>query len=90
MTHDQQEWSETDVPGLHVRTSDRICGMRLLGWEGVLPLSVVRTLMPPPPAAPRKAGDGEACHLPASADEGVTIAGADTGMAQERTWRRAP
>ncbi|GGS91484.1 hypothetical protein GCM10010206_62810 [Streptomyces cinerochromogenes] len=89
MTHDDQEWWETDVPGLHVRTSDGLRGMRLLGWEGVLPLSVVRALMPPPLAAPRKGGDGAACPSPASAGDGATMAGADTGTARERLSRNS-
>ncbi len=85
MTHDHQEWCETDVPGLHLLTGDGIRGMRLLGWEGVLPLVVRLTL-----AAPRKDGDGGACHPPARDGGAATIAGADIGTAQERTWRRAP
>ncbi|GAA2271879.1 hypothetical protein GCM10010415_43350 [Streptomyces atrovirens] len=86
MTHDHQEWCETDVPGLHLLTGDGICGMRLLGWEGVLPLSVVRLTL----AAPRKISDGEACHPPTPDGSAAAMAGADIGTAQERTWLRAP
>lgn len=60
-------WAETTIAGLHVR-GDRVTGMRLLGWEGVLPLSVVRTVVsadreglstsPGAMAFPRSAPDG--------------------------------
>ncbi|GGW72432.1 hypothetical protein GCM10010381_66470 [Streptomyces xantholiticus] len=37
-------WSETTITGLQVRT-EGAAGMRLLGWEGVLPLSVVGAVL---------------------------------------------
>jgi hypothetical protein len=37
-------WAETVIAGLHIRGDDA-AGIRLLGWEGVLPLSVVRTVV---------------------------------------------
>lgn len=37
-------WSQTPIAGLQVR-ADGAAGMRLLGWEGVLPLSVIRTIV---------------------------------------------
>ncbi len=47
---ESREWSETAIAGLHVRAG--VSGMRLLGWEGVLPLSVVRTVVDEPLSAP--------------------------------------
>lgn len=44
MTCDRHEWCETAIAGLQVR-GDGAEGMRLLGWEGVLPVSVVRTVV---------------------------------------------
>ncbi|MGX1480787.1 UNVERIFIED_CONTAM: hypothetical protein RKD50_009595 [Streptomyces canus] len=41
-------WAETAIAGLHIR-GDGATGTRLLGWEGVLPLSVVRTIVAGPP-----------------------------------------
>lgn len=46
-----QEWHRTHLPGLEVRRSATgLVAMRLLGWEEVLPLSVIRiaTADPPP------------------------------------------
>lgn len=44
MTCDSHKWCETAIDGLQVRV-DGAAGMRLLGWEGVLPVSVVRTVV---------------------------------------------
>jgi hypothetical protein len=41
-------WAGTAIAGLHIR-DDGAAGIRLLGWEGVLPLSVVRTVVVGPP-----------------------------------------
>lgn len=51
------EWSQTPIAGLQVR-AEGAGGIRLLGWEGVVPLTVIRTVvdctMPTagPPAVP--------------------------------------
>ncbi|GAA2768505.1 hypothetical protein GCM10010103_75470 [Streptomyces paradoxus] len=37
-------WAETPIPGLQV-CGEQVTGMRLLGWVGILPLSVVRTVV---------------------------------------------
>jgi hypothetical protein len=37
-------WAETSIAGLHIR-GDGAAAIRLLGWEGVLPLSVVRMVV---------------------------------------------
>ncbi|GGW80683.1 hypothetical protein GCM10010350_76790 [Streptomyces galilaeus] len=51
-------WSETPITGLQVR-ADGAAGMRLLGWEGVLPLSVIRSVVghatPTPEGSPAPA-----------------------------------
>jgi hypothetical protein len=39
-----REWSETSIAGLQVR-AEGAAGMRVLGWEGVVPLSVIRTVV---------------------------------------------
>ncbi|MEV5146902.1 hypothetical protein [Streptomyces sp. NPDC052727] len=44
MTHDRQQWCETAIPGLHVRTGSATAGTRLLGWPGVLPVSVIQSV----------------------------------------------
>ncbi|MFD3442897.1 hypothetical protein ACFWU3_36035 [Streptomyces sp. NPDC058685] len=37
------DWSDTAVRGLQVRRADEgVMGIRLLGWEALLPLSVVQ------------------------------------------------
>jgi hypothetical protein len=40
-------WAETAIAGLQVR-GDGVAAIRLLGWECVLPLSVVRTVVVAP------------------------------------------
>lgn len=37
-------WAETTIAGLHIR-GDGVAAIRLLGWEGVLPLSAVGTVV---------------------------------------------
>ncbi|CAL9673023.1 hypothetical protein SUDANB105_07657 [Streptomyces sp. enrichment culture] len=44
MTYDRQKWCETAVRGLHVRIGAGPPGVRLLGWPGVLPFSVIRSV----------------------------------------------
>ena len=41
MTYDGRQWCETEIPGLHVRTGFGTAGTRLLGWQGILPFSVI-------------------------------------------------
>ncbi|MFJ8074128.1 hypothetical protein ACIQ7Q_09355 [Streptomyces sp. NPDC096176] len=39
-----ESWSSTQIPGLEVRKDGAgLVAMRLWGWEGVLPLSLIRT-----------------------------------------------
>jgi hypothetical protein len=43
MDNREATWNSTDTLGLEIRTdSTGTVAMRILGWEGVLPLSVIR------------------------------------------------
>lgn len=62
MTELEPSWSDTALPGLQVRRfAERVVGIRLLGWEALLPLSVVEdaidqegpALRPPSGALPQ-------------------------------------
>ncbi|MFC9269120.1 hypothetical protein ACFTXJ_15290 [Streptomyces zhihengii] len=56
MSEQQQAWQDTQIAGLQVRRDGTgPVAMRLLGWEHVLPIAVVRMACLPPqpqPASP--------------------------------------
>ncbi len=61
-------WAETAIAGLQVR-GDGVAAIRLLGWECVLPLSVVRTVVVAPlaewpPAPPPMTVPGDEAATP--------------------------
>ncbi|MEU0599958.1 hypothetical protein ABZ484_17215 [Streptomyces sp. NPDC006393] len=61
---DSRGWSETHIGGLHIR-ADGAFGMRLLGWEGVLPLSVIEAVVVEPTTG------GLSALAPSPADMGL-------------------
>ncbi|GGW16383.1 hypothetical protein GCM10018980_18830 [Streptomyces capoamus] len=67
MTCDGQQWQETTIAGLQVRNdgvAGDIEGMRLLGWPGVVPLSVIRAVGLTPADEPTPGGRNRAaCDL---------------------------
>lgn len=66
MEIDQTQWSTTSIPGLEVR-QDRVTvtAMRLWGWEGALPLSLVRA------AVEASADTADSMMLPVSDGQGT-------------------
>ncbi|PZT68312.1 hypothetical protein DN402_08790 [Streptomyces sp. SW4] len=43
---DGRPWWKTGIPALHADTGEGAAMERLLGWPGIVPLSVLRTVMP--------------------------------------------
>ncbi|MEU0061575.1 hypothetical protein [Streptomyces sp. NPDC006334] len=69
MTRDGQQWRETTIAGLQVRNTGvdgDIAGMRLLGWPGVVPVSVIRAVGLTP------AADGGTLRPPARLGRALT------------------
>ncbi|MEV4680009.1 hypothetical protein [Streptomyces kurssanovii] len=60
MDNGEATWSSTDTLGLEIRTdATGTVAMRLLGWEGVLPLSVIRLTTTAVMAAARQPAGGD-------------------------------
>ncbi|MEU1464648.1 hypothetical protein ABZ467_28870 [Streptomyces sp. NPDC005727] len=46
MISEQQDWLKTVVAGVEVRVSPAVTATRVLGWEGAVPLPLVKSLKP--------------------------------------------
>ncbi|MDQ0846968.1 MULTISPECIES: hypothetical protein [unclassified Streptomyces] len=60
MDNREATWNSTDTLGLEIRTdATGTVAMRILGWEGVLPLSVIRLTTTAVMAAARQPAGGD-------------------------------
>ncbi|MFJ9831855.1 hypothetical protein ACIRU2_10765 [Streptomyces sp. NPDC101169] len=46
MIPEQQHWLKTTVAGVEVRVTPAVTATRVLGWEGAVPLPLVKSLEP--------------------------------------------
>jgi hypothetical protein len=43
---ERRDWCETTIEGFEIRVTGRAGAARVLGWEGVVPIPLVRALEP--------------------------------------------
>ncbi|WP_427168482.1 hypothetical protein ACQF4J_45740 [Streptomyces sp. C1-1] len=76
---ESQQWLETSIAGLQIRTHG-VGGMRVLGWEGFLPLSVI----------PAVTADGASTATPATPPLRLPPQSADSRPQPPRRRRPSP